>query len=72
MSESLAPANLTNLERAGRADWLRRALECAELDGRVVSGAERAVMDRYVRGEISGDEVREQILRLFETPHPAP
>ena len=58
----------TPLELAGRAEWLKRALEAARSEGRSISGAERAVMDRYVAGEISGDDVREHILRLFETP----
>ena len=58
----------TPLELAGRVEWLRHALEAARSEGRSISAAERAVMDRYVAGEISGDEVREQILRLFETP----
>ncbi|HUH84942.1 MAG TPA: antitoxin VbhA family protein [Stellaceae bacterium] len=58
----------TPLELAGRAEWLRHALDTARSEGRTISVAERAVMDRYAAGEISGDDVREQLLRLFETP----
>ena len=63
------PAKLTPFELAGRAEWVSHALEAARREGRVVSAAERDVMDRYARGEISGDEARQEILRLFETPH---
>jgi len=58
----------TPLELAGRAEWLKHALETARTEGRTISAAQRAVMNRYVAGDISGDEVREQLLRLFETP----
>ena len=58
----------TPLELAGRAEWLKHALDAARSERRPISAAERTLMDRYVAGEISGDEVREQILRLFETP----
>lgn len=62
-------AKLTAFELAGRAEWVSHALEAARREGRVVSAAERDVMDRYARGDISGDEARQEILRLFETPH---
>ncbi|HYM04881.1 MAG TPA: antitoxin VbhA family protein [Stellaceae bacterium] len=54
------------IELAGRAEWLGHALEAARRDGRVICAAERAVMERYVRGEITGDEAREEILRIFD------
>lgn len=68
MSDRPTPENPTALELAGRAEWVNRALEEARRDGRIVCAAERAIMARYARGEISGDEVRQEILRLFETP----
>jgi uncharacterized membrane protein len=69
MSDQPASAKLTALELAGRAEWVAHALDIARREGRVVSDAEREVLERYARGEISGDEAREEILRLYETPH---
>ncbi len=68
MSDIPVQAKPTAVELAGRVEWVSHALEEARREGRVVSAAERAVMERYARGEISGDEVRQAILRLFETP----
>jgi hypothetical protein len=64
----MAMSKPTASELAGRAAWREHALATARAEGRAISVAERAVMDRYVAGEISGDEAREAILRLFETP----
>jgi hypothetical protein len=61
-------AKPTAYELAGRIEWLNQALEAARREGRSISAAERAVMDRYVAGEITGEEARHEILRLFETP----
>jgi len=69
MSDVPGSAKLTVFELAGRAEWVDRALEAARREGRVVSAAEREVMDRYARGELSGEQVRDEILRLYETPH---
>ncbi len=69
MSDTPIYAKLTAFELAGRVEWVSHALEAARREGRVVSSGEREVMDRYARGEISGDEARQEILRLFETPH---
>lgn len=69
MSDTRASTKLTAFELAGRVEWVGHALEAARREGRVVSAAEREVMDRYARGELTGDEVREEILRLFERPH---
>ncbi|HXZ00123.1 MAG TPA: hypothetical protein VEI03_08995 [Stellaceae bacterium] len=69
MSDIPVQAKPTAIELAGRVEWVSRALEEARREGRVVSAAERAIMERYARGDISGDEVRQEILRLFETPH---
>lgn len=68
MSELSACAKLTAFELAGRVEWVGRALEAARREGRFVSAAERLVMDRYARGEISGEDARAEILRLYETP----
>jgi uncharacterized membrane protein len=69
MSDIPVQAKPTAIELAGRVEWVNHALEEARREGRIVSAAERAVMERYARGEISGDEARQEILRLFETPH---
>jgi hypothetical protein len=69
MSDVPVSAKLTAFELAGRAEWVSHALEAARREGRVVSAAEREVLERYASGAISGDEARQQILRLFETPH---
>jgi hypothetical protein len=59
----------TKFELQGRAEWLRLALESAHREGREISAAERAVFDRYANGEISGEEARREIVRLFEVAH---
>ena len=61
----------TSSELAGRAAWREHALSVARAEGRTVCAAERALMDRYVAGEITGDELRDAILRVFETPEVA-
>jgi hypothetical protein len=63
-----APVRLTACELAGRAEWMSHRLEDARLEGRAISATERAFMDKYVAGEITGDELRLEILRLFEKP----
>jgi len=69
MSDTSVHAKLTAFELAGRVEWVSHALEAARREGRVVSSAEREIMDRYARGEITGDETREEILRFYERPH---
>jgi uncharacterized membrane protein len=69
MSDNPARAKLTAFELAGRAEWVAHALEVARREGRAVSAAEREVLERYAQGEISGEEARSAILRLYETPH---
>ena len=66
MSHVSARSQPAEIELAGRAEWLSHALEAARRDGRVICTAERAVMERYARGEITGDEAREAILCIFE------
>ena len=61
----------TEYELRGRADWLRLALECAHREGREISAAERAIYERYTNGEITGEEARHEIVRLFEVSHTA-
>ena len=68
MSNVSARRGPAEFELAGRAEWLNHMLETARCEGRVFSAAERAVMERYARGEISGDEARQEILFLFERP----
>jgi hypothetical protein len=60
----------TNFELKGRAEWLHFILEAARREGRVISAAEHALFERYIAGEIDGDEARRQILLLFETSVP--
>jgi len=60
---------LTEFELQGRAEWLRLALDSAYREGREVSAAERAIFDRYANGEITGDEARREIVRLYEIAH---
>ena len=71
MSETTYRPKLTECELQGRAEWLRLALESAHRDGREISAAERAVLDRYASGEITGEEARREIVRLFEIAHTA-
>jgi hypothetical protein len=68
MSSAPMRLKLTAFELAGRVEWRNYSLEAARLEGRVISAAERTIMDRYVDGEITGDEARLEMLRLFETP----
>jgi hypothetical protein len=57
----------TTAELQGRAEWLHFVLEAARREGRVISAAEHSVFERYIAGEIDGDEARRRLLRLFET-----
>ena len=57
----------TSAELKGRTEWLHFVLDTARREGRVITAAEHAVFQRYVAGEIDGDEVRRRLLRLFET-----
>jgi uncharacterized membrane protein len=68
MSNLSTHPGLTEFELAGRAEWLNHTLEMARREGRDISAAEREVMERYARGELSGDEARHEILALFERP----
>ena len=65
------PYRPTEFELQGRAEWLRLAVEAARREGREISAAERAVFERYASGEISGEEARHEIVRLYEIAHPA-
>ncbi len=69
MSDVPVSPKLTAAELAGRAEWVSHALETARREGRIVSAAERQVLERYAQGAITGDEARQEILRLYETPH---
>jgi hypothetical protein len=68
MSNLSRNTGLTEVELRGRNEWLRLALRAAEDEGRYISTEERLVMERYARGEIMGEEARDLILRLHETP----
>ncbi len=68
MSDVPVSTKLSAFEFAGRAEWVDRALYAARREGRVVSPGERAILERYARGAISGEEARQEILRLYETP----
>jgi hypothetical protein len=68
MADLAHDCGVTEGELRGRGEWLRLALRAAEEEGRFISSDERRIMERYVRGEIMGEEARELILRLHETP----
>jgi Antitoxin VbhA len=67
MAEIEARPQPTSTELKGRVEWLHFVLEAARREGRVITAAEHSVFQRYVAGEIDGDEVRRRLLRLFET-----
>jgi hypothetical protein len=67
MRDTSAPSKPTSIELQGRVEWLHFVLDAARREGREISPAERAVFERYIAGEIDGDETRRQLLLLFET-----
>jgi hypothetical protein len=66
MADTATRPRLTSLELKGRAEWLHFVLEAARREGRMISAAEHSVFERYIAGEIDGDETRQQLLGLFE------
>ena len=70
MRETPLPTKPTSVELQGRVEWLHFVLDAARREGRLISAAEHAVFERYIAGEIDGDETRRELLRLFETADP--
>jgi ADP-ribose pyrophosphatase YjhB (NUDIX family) len=68
MADSQSRFRPTSIELRGRVEWMHFVIEAARREGREITRAERSVFERYFTGEIDGDEARQQILQILETP----